>query len=359
MQDNLGIKQILVINLGGIGDLLLSAPALRALRNHYPYAYIEMLIVPRTAELAKGFVFIDSVSVLYKRSNLWDVLRSLATLIRLKRRHFDIAINLRTLVSKQSAQKIKLLLDIIKPRIKVGRDTDGRGYFFDIRIPETGVGEKFEMEYDIDTVEALGQKVHDRTIDLKIDEGDIRQVEAMLYNENILHNDAVVGIHIGGSPAHRWPIEDFSKVINILHKKTHCVFVITGNSKEKRLAIKLIKNASEAKIVNCTSSLNFKELAALIKRCNLFISNDTGPMHVAAILDIPLVAIFGPGYLRRFDPRNISSKAIVLHKGVDCSPCNKENCRSLKCLKEISPEEVAKAALSLLLKLEKGRFINA
>jgi ADP-heptose:LPS heptosyltransferase len=71
-------------------------------------------------------------------------------------------------------------------------------------------------------------------------------------------------------------------------------------------------------------------------------------MHIAAILKTPLVAIFGPGSLVRFDPRNISDKVVVIYKKVDCSPCNKIKCESLECLKNIYPEEVISAASSLI-----------
>ena len=90
------------------------------------------------------------------------------------------------------------------------------------------------------------------------------------------------------------------------------------------------------------------KLTALIKIAGLFITNDTGPMHIAAALGTPLVAIFGPGYLDRFDPRHISDKAKVLYKKSDCAPCDKFRCSLQKCLSAIYPEEVAEAGLSLL-----------
>ena len=124
-------------------------------------------------------------------------------------------------------------------------------------------------------------------------------------------------------------------------------FVITGLKNEIVLAKKLIKT-TDAEIVNLAGKLTIRELGALIKRCNIFISNDTASMHITAILRTPLVAIFGPGYITRFDPRNISENVIVLYKAAECAPCDRKKCGDLKCLKEIAPNEVTEAALMLL-----------
>jgi len=263
--------------------------------------------------------------------------RHLKLLLKLRRKHFDLAINMRTLVTRSGARKIRLLLNIINARKTAGRDTDGRGSFLDTRIPETFPGKKYEMEYDIDTVNALGAEVKDKNIDFNIDEESINKVDKVLEKEGVSEDDTLIGIHLGGMPSRRWPIDNFSKVIDDINKRISCKFVITGGVDE-----------INAKIIDLVGKLTIRELGALIKECNLFITNDTGPMHVAAILRIPLVAIFGPGDITRFDPRNISDKAIVLYKKVDCAPCEKVECEDLKCLKIILPEEVKEAIGKLL-----------
>lgn len=340
-------ENFLIINLGGIGDLLLSTPALKALRCHFPQARICLLAVSQAEEFIKELSFIDDSFNFYKKISFLSSFKNIFTLLKLRKMNFDLAINMRTLVSKMSAQEIKFLLDIIRPKIKAGRDTEGRGDFFDIKISETDIGHKYEMEYDNDIVEALGAKVLDRSVDLEINKESVIKVNALLESENICDNDIVVGVHLGGHPAHRWPVENFCQAINNLQRKISCNFMVTGNNKEAFLA-KRLRNLTKAKVIDYTGRLNFKELVAFIKRCNLFISNDTGPMHIAAVLKTPLVAIFGPGYLTRFDPRNISEEAIVLYKKVECAPCNRVTCSSLACLKAISAQKVSEAALKLL-----------
>lgn len=338
-------RNILIINLGGIGDVLFSTPALRALKASFPQIKISLMVVERVYEAVKDLRYIDEVIIFHK--NFKNLFKDIKILFVLRKKHFDLAINMRTLVSARSAREIRLLFDIINPRTKVGRDTQGRGKFFDIKVPETDRGAKFEMEYDLETVMALGVKVDDKSVDFTIDIFSSQSMKMILSKEGVLDSDLLVGIHPGGMPSRRWPIENFAKVIDGLPQEVWCKIVVTGGREEASLANKLSRK-TQARTINLTGRLNLKELGALIKRCNLYISNDTGPMHIAAILKTPLVAILGPGDITRYDPRNISDKAAVLYKKVVCAPCNKGRCNDLRCLKIISPEEVIAAAINVL-----------
>ena len=340
-------RKILVVNLGGIGDILLSTPALRALKARFSKTEISMLVIRRVYEVTKGLPYIDKVYIL--EYSAFGFLKNFFTLAALRKEHFDLLINMRTIVSQRSAREMEFLLNIINPKLRAGRDTDGMAKFFDFKIPEKLSGEKYEMDYDIEMVTALGAEVRDRSIDFKIDEKSINKIEKILQAEGVSGNTLLIGIHPGGLPAHRWPIDNFSKIIAEINKKIPSRFVIGGGKNESALAKKLIETVN-LKMIDLCGELTIKELGALIKRCNLYISNDTGPMHIAAILKIPLVAIFGPGYLVRYDPSKISDKVVVLSKNTDCAPCNKVSCKSMRCLEGISPDEVAQAALSLLKK---------
>lgn len=353
-------KNILIINLGGIGDLLLSTPALRALRGVYPNAFISALVTQTGYEIANGLSYFNDVRIFYMNSGgkmpFVKIPQNLRTLLSLRKKRFDIAVNMRTIVSKSSALKLKVLLDIINPRIKVGRDTDRMGYFFDVRIPETLIGKKYEMEYDIDAVKALGAEVIDRSINYGIKNSAIGKIDGILEKNGIHENDLLVGIHPGGTISHRWPVEYFSAAIGGISEKITCKFVITGAANEVDLSHAL-SNITKIKTTIFTGEINVNELFALIKRCHLFISNDTSTMHIAAALKIPLIALCGPGDITRFNPCNISDKAEVLYKKTDCSPCSLISCDSLKCLKAILPEEVIETALNFLSK--HGRKIDA
>jgi heptosyltransferase-2 len=340
------VRKILVVNLGGIGDILLSTPALRALKERYPVASVSLLTIPRSAEAARDLSYIDKIYTIDLGSGIAGIAKDIGTILSLRKMKFDLAINMRTIVSGAGACKMEILFSMIGARVSAGRNTDGRGGFFDIKINEPSFGAKYEMEYDIELVEVLGATPQDRSIDLTVDKIAEERVDEILKNEHFDKGSLLVGIHPGGALSHRWPVENFSKVIDILAGKNRCVFAITGSFDERILAEKI--KGDKSNIINLSGKLNFKELAAFIKRCDLYITNDTAPMHIAAILNTPVVAIFGPGYLERFDPKKISSRAEVLCNKIECAPCARSRCDLIKRLESISPDDVARAAFKLL-----------
>ncbi|MCM8787047.1 MAG: glycosyltransferase family 9 protein [Candidatus Omnitrophica bacterium] len=339
-------KKILVINLGGIGDILLSQPALRALKKNFFDAELNFLSVRRVFELLKNptYGFIDRVFLF--EPNSFNIANNLFTLFCLRKEKFDLAINMRTLVSKKGARNIKMLLEILSAKKTVGRDTEGRGYFFDIKIQETDKGLYYERDYDIMTVEALGVSVEDKNIYFKIDKEDTFYVEKILKDFKANSDKPLIGFHIGGMPSRRWPIENVAKVLDAI-SKIDCIFVVTGSKKEAFLAKKL-KNLTKVNFVDLTGKLTIGQLASLIKKFKVFISNDTGPMHLAAVLKVPLVAIFGPGDLTRYNPKVIWEEAVILEGGYSCSPCNKFFCSSKECLYKISSEKLVEEVLKIL-----------
>ena len=355
MKDLKDVRKILIVNLGGIGDCLLSMPALRGLKKHYPEAHMAFLGVPRVCGLVKTFELFDEVIPFeiydekIRKFHPGSLIKSLKLLLFLRKRRFDMAVNMRTIVSRMSAVKMALLFYFIGARYRVGRDTAGRGFFLNIKVRETALGEKHETEYDLDTVAALGATITDKSISLVINKPEMESVRKRLFEAGVKDEEPLIGIHVGGMPSKRWPIDYFAKMINMVDEKLHCPFVITGGSNEKELFNRL-KEKCRARLVDMINKATLKEWFVLISRCSLFISNDTGAMHVAAVLHIPLVAIFGGGYLRRYDPRAISDNAVVLYKDVSCAPCDRVNCRSMRCLREIMPKDAAEAALALFKK---------
>ena len=344
-------KNILVVNLGGIGDILLSLPALKALRGLYPQARISMLIVPRVREMMEGSPYVDELFALDvgwgSRFGIVKMFGNARTLFLLRGRRFDIAINMRTLVSDKSAWEMRLLFAVIGPKVKAGRDTEGRGSFFDITVPESDSGDRYEMYYDIEMAKKLGALDVDERVDYRVDEESRKKVLRVLEERGVGENDTLVIVNPGGAPANRWPLERFARAINEIYNRTNAKFVITGGAGEAGLALELGENIN-ADAIDLAGKLSVKELSALIERCDLFITNDTGPMYIAAVLRKPLVAIFGPGHITRYDPRKVSDKAVVVYNKVECAPCNRKACNSMRCLKGIPPDGVVEAALRLL-----------
>lgn len=333
-----GVKKILIVNLGGMGDVFLSLPAVRAIRAAYPDVRIDAVVFDRVAELARDAGLFAHVSV-------WPAcpLRDLLLTMRLRRERYDLAVNMRTMVSAASALKMRALFALIAPKKSAGRDTDGHGSFFDITIPETRRGLVHEIEYDVAMAAALGAPVDDAELSVTIGEAAEGAVTRLLAETGIGADDRIVGIHAGGPPSHRWPRECFAEVIAALAQEKKRVFVLTGSAAEREY-LEPLAGVAGATVLNLAGRLSLKELCALISRCDLYISNDTGPLHFAAALDVPLVGIFGPGYLIRFDPRYISDKAVVVQGHAPCAPCDRLVCASRECLLRIPAARVIEAA---------------
>jgi len=150
-------RRILIVNLGGIGDFLLSTPALRLLRSHDPDAQLVFLGVPRVCVYVQTLDLFDEVFSLgifdagTRRFMLDKIEQIFVVCSVLRARKFDLAINMRSIVSWPSAGKIFLLFYFIRAQTWVGRNTDGKGYFFHIKVPETLRTDTYEMVYDLRT----------------------------------------------------------------------------------------------------------------------------------------------------------------------------------------------------------------
>jgi ADP-heptose:LPS heptosyltransferase len=338
------VRSILVVNLGGIGDMVLCFPAIRALQAAYSRARVDALCVARVAPLAEGAGIFRNVYACASHP-----LFAPRLLFTLRSNRYDLAVNMRTLASLPGAMKMRLAFALINARVSAGRDTDGKGGFFSVRVPEKNPGEKYEMEYDLQTAYALGADINSVQVSLQLDPGAVAFVAALLEKSGIRPGELVVGVHPGGMPSRRWPADNFIEAMRSLAGRLRCRFVITGGAGETGLGKKL---AEATGALDLTGKLDLKGTLALIARCGLFISNDTGPMHLAAALRVPLVAIFGPGQLQRFDPRQLTDKARILYKPSACAPCEKKHCADLKCLLSVAPDEVVSAACSLLFQEE-------
>lgn len=339
-------NSILVVNLGGIGDLMLSTPALRAIRAAFPGARLWLLSSAGAAPYARSLAYFDGVCPFILSPGLADLGRNLRTMAFLRAKGFDLAVNMRTIVSAMSRVKMQALFRFISAKKTAGRDTAGRGNFFEIRVPEHDGDERYEMEYDLAMAAAItGSIVKDTAIDFDIGDDSLIRVRTLLAEAGIGENDPVVGFHIGGKQSHAWPVDKFLETARLVAAQARCTFVVTGAGSDRSRAE---QPAAGLPMLNLAGRLELPELGALIRRCAVFVSPDSAPMHIAAALKTPLVAVFGPGYLRRFDPRNIFPGAVVLYEKVDCAPCNRQRCASRKCLAGIRPARVAETVVRLL-----------
>lgn len=337
-------KKILLIELAGIGDTILSTPAIRNLRENHPNSFIYLLTFTQPASLLQKSPYLNRIFIFHK--GFKGMLNNFLVLNELRGLRLDAAVNLYQHYSLKGAIKMALLFKFIHPQKTIGRNTDGKGFFYDIKIEDAINSPRHDVEYKLDLVKALGCEIKDKRPRVRVDGLDIEKVEGLLEKSSVSGSDLLIGINPGGHrPSRRWDWKNFAQVCQALTTRYRMKIIITGTKDEDRL-VRKIASALPAQIVDTCGKLSLSQLAALIRRCNLYITNDTGPMHIANALGTPLVAIIGPGPMKTAP--YLSDKCIILKKDVDCSPCFKFRCKDMRCLRTITTDEVIKACDVLL-----------
>ena len=174
-------------------------------------------------------------------------------------------------------------------------------------------------------------------------------VQELLDSEWLSDGQVFVGLNISASkewPTKNWPLEHMARLCDILGQKNIRV-ILTGENKDKAISRKLISKA-RAKPASFVGKTTILQLAALIKHCRVYLSPDSAPLHVAAGMQVPIIAFFGPTDYRRHMPP--SDKNVIMHKALKCSPCYSGICKikTHACMNDISPEEVAKKVMQFI-----------
>ncbi len=345
------------MQIAGIGDLVIATPTLKALKTRFKDAYVGLLVISRSAQLIEGCPYIDDLFVLdIKYPNLINLferksfIKTYKTIKKLHQQKFDMLINLQRTDSWGGSFKMAILFWLIGAKYRVGRDTDGRGFFFNFKIKESSQEYKHEVEANLDVARALGENIEEAKLEVPIFEEDRIFISNFLNRHDISDKDLLIGLNPGAfRPFRRWPEKRWAQLANRLIGKYSCKIIITGHKSEKKIMDE-IANLIEKKSIIVAKNLSLKQLAALIERFNLFITNDTGPMHIAVATKTSLIALFGPGDIHKFSPYCNSDKSVVIRKEVNCRrPCHKFKCGSQKCMKLITVEDVMKAVEGILV----------
>lgn len=336
--------KILLVELAGIGDMVLSTPAIRNLRYFFPDAYIGLLTLPGPAELMCKSPYLDEVYALDKKI---DFFYNLFVFKRLRRMNIEMLISLHQLYTKKGAFKLASLFNFLKVKKRVGRDTDGKGFFYDIKVADSIKSRKHDVEYKLDLIKAMGCDVKDRHLEVWSDDSDIVVVKEFLKENSISDTDILIGIHPGAlRPSHRWDWQNFAYVADELAKRHKAKIIITGSKADSGLAKRISQKMSN-QLIDTSGRFSLTQAVALIKRCHLYITNDTAPMHIANALKVPLVAIMGSGTVKTAPYQK--ENCIILRKNIECSPCYKFRCWSMRCLKNITVDMVIDASEKLLM----------
>jgi len=336
------IRKILVRSVNWIGDAVMTTPAISVIREHFPHAEITILANSLVSRLFSHHPGIDSIITFDRQGRHHGVAGRLRLAAELRKHAFDLAI---ILPNSFDSALVPWLAGI---PARIGKCSDGRTLLLSGRytVPE-GAGPCHEVDYYLNLLQYFGITGNRTPLHLSVTSGEADRAAAILAGHGIQPGDFVLGINPGASygSAKRWYPDRFANVARNLADKWTAKVVIFGGPSETDIAAD-IGRRMEGNAVNVAGKTSVRELMALIRRCNFFITNDSGPMHIAAAFDVPLVAIFGSTDHTGTSP--YSSNAVVVRSDVECAPCKLRECPTdHRCMTTVTEEAVISAALEL------------
>ena len=336
-------KSILIRGTNWIGDAIMTLPAIRAIRNTFPAAKISILAKPWVAEIFNICKDIDEVIVFQSPGSHSGIAGKLRLAKELKARKFDMAILL------QNAVEAAIITWLAGIPVRCGYNSDARGLLLTHSVQRTDdIRKVHQIHYYLEMVKSFGCLSAEASVHLH--PGNEYQIlsEKIFAEHDIGMQPLLVGLAPGATygPAKRWFPERFAAVGDRLIEDLSAQVLLFG-SREDGKSADLVQQHANHRFINLAGKTNLKEAIAVISRCSLFISNDSGLMHVAGALNIPTVAIFGSTNPVTTSP--VGERSVIIYKGASCSPCLKETCPTdFRCMDMISVEEVCQTARGLL-----------
>ncbi|HSQ58876.1 MAG TPA: glycosyltransferase family 9 protein [Acidobacteriota bacterium] len=335
-------ERILVVRHRAAGDLLLTTPALHALRAHTPGAEIHVLVARGMEELLAENPDVDRVLSFDRRS-----LRSQAALyLRLAGGGYDTVIDL------VSNPRSAFLAALTRARRRVGYDIAGRAWAYTVRAPREPLGPdgrprlRYAPEAAFDLLEAIGIPRGDLALRFHVGTAAAARIGAWLEErrDEIAGRPLVACLPSGSWPAKTWLPERFAEAMDALSSEACPVWIWGPGEEEDVRAVRARMRAGSL----FAPPTGWQELGALLRRCALLVANDSGPKHVAAALGTPTVTIFGPTHPATWHPP-VGPHAVVEAAGLDCLHCNANRCplpgeRFHRCMRDLTAERVVAAA---------------
>ena len=330
------MQNILVCQTGGwIGDMVMLTPALRALKRAYPKSDLTLLLRPLVADLMQRHPYVDTCIVDNKKEGRYRLFTYLVRQIRDK--SFDIAV-----VLHPTSFRNALLPFLARIPIRVGTNVSGRGVLLTLSCQDGT--EIHEVHRYLRVLQLLGIDAVPPFLEFWHTDADRQFIERLLYTEGVSPDDRIIALNLGTTwTTKRWDITNFADLIQqITQLVPEFKIVLTGSSAERELAKALPTSLS---VINLVGKTGILQLGALLERCEVCLTCDSGPMHIAAAVGTPTVALFGPTSPVRHRPYGTGHT--VIEKPVSCRPCYKQICHRQDaphlCMKEINATEVVTA----------------
>lgn len=346
--------KILVIALSGIGDALMFTPALSLLKQELPQSQIDVIVMFGGAkEIFKNNPHINKV--IHFNFLQEGAIKSLRFVLSLRRK-YDVTIN----VYPSNRKEYNLISFLIGAKKRVAAkylrmNTENLGWLNNLTVEEN------DLTHNVQTNIRMVEKLIKRNIVVNSEDGlklqiffsddDLVFAQNYLNGKNISENDFVIGFHPGCATLknhikRRWEPEKFSLLATKLIEKYSAKILIFGGPEESELKKEVRKNIDSENVV-VVETETLLQSSAVMKRCNLFVTNDSALMHIASALQLPVVAIIGPTNINYIHPWKTRYKIASLN--LECAPCfyyspKPLNCKredvKFKCIKELSVEIV-------------------
>lgn len=348
------MQKILVCHTGAwIGDMVLLTPALRALKQAYPESYLTVLLRSLVADLMQANPYVDNCIIDTKQGSSY---RSFINLVRqIRDNAFDIAV-----VLHPTSFRNALLPFIARIPIRVGSNYKGRGIFLTSSCSDRT--DIHEVDRYLSVIQLLNidsapisntlrrtAPIAATNLEFWHTDVDRQSLQKLLEAEGVSANDKLIGVNLGTTwRTKQWDVRNFVTVITQISNVVPDVkIILTGSTLEQTLIEELPQSKSTINLVGKTDIL---QLGALLERCEVCLTCDSGPMHIAAAVGTPNVALFGPTSPIRHQPYGTGHT--VIEKPVSCRPCYKRTCHRQDtpylCMQEIETTEVVQALATKL-----------
>ena len=326
--DKRKIKRILVITLSNIGDAVLTIPVIENLRLHFPKEHIAILVSPRSFAVFKSDKRINK-RIVYDKKISWR--NRLALINRLRHERYDLVVDLRN----------SAFGPLLSPKYRTSIWSK----------PPKSI--EHMKERHLWKLKSLG--LNEKTVKkplMHFKEDEKLNIENMMNKNRLRKGQMLIAIAPGARNLTKpWQGQGYQELIKGLIAEYDSKIVIVGDELDKKLGEDISRGLTSS-TWNLCGKTSIGELAYLISRCNLLVSNDSAPMHIAWAMDIPAVAIFGPTDHKKYAPHG--EKYRVIRKELPCSPCEESMCpkNTRDCMVKITNQEVLDACRQLLKKNE-------
>lgn len=339
-------KRIIIVRMDRVGDLILSTPAIKAVRGAYPDSHIALLVRPYTKEAVDGNPYVNEIITYDKSNGEKGLLGKIKFIVGLRNKRFDLAIILHP---KNSSHVFAFLAGIPE---RLGYDKK-MGMLLTKKVPHTKqYGLRHEIDYTLGLLRYIGIVSSDKNLHMPVNRSSEERIKDLFDKNGISQKDLVITIHPAASCiSRRWALERFAKVSDMLAEKHGAkIVIISGPGSDKIMGDKVAK-LMKSEPLNLSGKTSISDIASVLRRSKLLVSNDSGPVHISCAVGTPVISIFSRKN-RGISPerwRPVGKRDIVLHKDVGCEICLAHNCkRAFKCLDAISVEEVLSAADKIL-----------